>query len=261
MPQKTVVCPTCGLEVPAGEFCKFCGNPLPQASRSHTTEELDNEDNFSSPSVPPDTLPSFDVKIEGIDDEAFAILLARAELAVINEELDRLIEQIGATRQALALEKADKAVLVARAEGLKESLGTTKARRRALLGVKGMIPLERTTRELHLFEDKIGKLDEIIDTLDSVVYEEQRSELVDRVKQLKGQLKSQLKESKKWVKEMESRRKEIKKDASRLDAKYKIGDISDTEYASSRSKLERTISIIERALVGLEDIIETAQEA
>ncbi len=261
MPKRLVVCPACGLDVPPGEFCKFCGEILPSGTEIHHSGKLDDVEDTSSDIAFTDSLPEFNFNIQGVEKKTLAILLAHAELGVINRELDRLIQQTRATRQALSLEHADRAVLTARAEKLRKSLEMMKDRRRVLLEVKGMVPLERTTQDLKRFEGKLVKLDEIVDSLDSVVYEEQRRELVEEVKQLKTRLKSQLNESKGWVKEMESRSKDIQRDMSRLDAKFKIGDISDTEYTSAKYKLERTISIIDGALVGLEEIIEAAKEA
>ncbi len=261
MPKKSVVCPACGLDVPPGVYCKFCGEILPSETEIHLPRKFEDAEDMSSDTSFTDSLPEFNFNIQGVEKKTLAILLAHAELAVINRELDRLIQQTRATRQALSLEHADRALLTARAEKLRKSLEMMKERRRALLEVKGMVPLEKTTQDLRLFEGKLTKLDEIVDTLDSVVYEEQRRELVDEVKQLKTLLKSQLNESKGWVKEMSSRRKEIQRNVSRLDAKFKIGDISDTEYTSAKYELERTISIIDGALVGLEEIIEAAKEA
>ncbi|TFF91796.1 hypothetical protein EU545_02945, partial [Candidatus Thorarchaeota archaeon] len=260
MPQKSVVCPACGLDVPPGAFCKFCGSPLPQTSDTQLIDKSEETGAVSSDSASSAELPEFSIELEGMDEGTKAILLARSELTVIDQDLDGLIEQIRATRQALSLEQADKTVLTARTKKLKRSLERTKARKKALLQVKGKIPLEKTTQDFTRYEDKLVKLDEIVDSLDPVVYKEQRKEIVDVIKQLKERLKIQLKESKKWLKKIESCRKDLQREISRLEAKFKIGDISDDQYTSSKPELKRTISVIDGSIVDLEEIIETAEE-
>ena len=141
MPEPLVACQSCGLEVPEGKFCKLCGEPLMQSEKETIPEhdlELDLDPNISDEldEIEPASLPHFEVTIENMHHEAGAILLSRAELVVIDDELDRLIEKIKATRQALQLQQADKSVLTTRAESLRTEFEQTRARRRELTSVK-----------------------------------------------------------------------------------------------------------------------------
>ena len=139
MSEALVTCPSCGMEVPEGSFCKSCGKPLA------VTEEdtLDPEDfgapvDLGSPMGDETTLAvRFGMTVEGMDQREFVTLMSRAELEVIRKELDTLVEQIQATRQALKLRQADKAILTARAEDLRAAFDKTKTRREELSGFRG----------------------------------------------------------------------------------------------------------------------------
>ncbi|MGY5860039.1 MAG: zinc ribbon domain-containing protein, partial [Candidatus Thorarchaeota archaeon] len=142
MPEPLVECPSCGLEVPEGKFCKLCGEPLTLSEIEPIPEhdgEQEQDINFSEEiqeqEIEPVSLPHFEVTIENMSYEAGAILLAQSELIVIDDELDKIIEKIKATRQALQLQQADKAVLTARAETLRSEFEKTKTRRRELTSV------------------------------------------------------------------------------------------------------------------------------
>jgi len=249
MPEPLVECPSCGLEVPEGKFCKLCGEPLTLSEiepiQEHDVEE-EQEQNFSEEiqEIEPESLPHFEIAIEGMSYEAGAILLAQSELVVIDEELDKIIEKIKATRQALQLQQADKAVLTARTETLRSEFEKTKARRRELTSVKGKLVLEQLLEALDKHEDRLTKLEEISGTVDKDVYKEQRIEILETLKELRSNLKNAIKTGKKWEKGLSKTLKILDKEMSRLDAKFKIGDVSRPKYETSKGKIERAIMVV-----------------
>ncbi|MHA1862516.1 MAG: hypothetical protein ACTSWA_02015 [Candidatus Thorarchaeota archaeon] len=263
MPEQLVACPSCGLEVPEGKFCKLCGEPLPQSEKETTREneiEQDSDFDFSGESqeTQPPSLPHFEVSIENMHYDAAAILLAHAELIVINEELDRIIEKTKATRQALQLQQADKAVLTVRAEALRTEFEQMKTRRRELVSVKEKLVLEQILEALDKHEERLTKLEEIAGTVDKEVYREQRVEILQTIKDLRSNLKDAIKTAKKWSKGIKKTLKILDKEMSRLDAKFKIGDLSRPKYETSKSKLERGIKVVTGGQKRLDELLKLA---
>jgi hypothetical protein len=205
-------------------------------------------------------MPHFGFTISGVDEMTSATLLSRAELEIIGDELDLLIDQIGATRQALQLKEADKAVLTARAEQLRKAFDHTKQRREELAGFGGSLPLETILSGLNDQETKLSKLEEMKGSLDQVVYKEQKSKIKDSLKSLNKDLKSAMKDAGRWLKALMKTRKELLREGSRLDAKHKIGDISTTAYESSKAKVERSIRVIDVGYKMLDEALELAKK-
>jgi hypothetical protein len=263
MPEPLVQCPSCGLQVPEGKFCKLCGEPL-ILSEIEPVQELDlGEDqdlNFSEEiqEMEPATLPHFEVTIEGMSYEAGAILLAHSELIVIDDELDKIIEKIKATRQALQLQQADKSVLTARAETLRSEFEKTKSRRRELISVKEKLVLEQILEALDKHENRLTKLEEISGTVDKEVYKEQRIEILETIKELRDNLKNAIKTGKKWARGIDKTLKMLDKEMSRLDARFKIGDVSRPKYEASKNKFERTIKIVTGSKRRLDELLKLA---
>jgi predicted nucleic acid-binding Zn-ribbon protein len=261
MSDKLVVCSSCGEEIPEGRFCKSCGRPLHENS---DLINLDDEENDPPLIVPisdkPLRLPEFGVIIKGMDEKALCSLLARAEISVLDVELDRLIEEIQATRQALRLEHADKGALAARAEHLRETLEKAKKRRSALLEVKWTLRIEQIIEELDSLESKISKLKEMRSSLDKEVYQEQGERLTKKLKVLKKEFGPAKKEARGWLKRMIKAQKELLRESNRLEAKHKIGDLSDRIYRESKSKVDRSLRILEGGLKILGGLIKTAEK-
>jgi len=265
MPEPLVACPSCGLEVPEGKFCKLCGEPLMQSEKETIPEqnlELDLEPNISDEidEIEPSSLPHFEVTIENMHYEAGAILLARAELIVIDDELDRLIEKIKATRQALQLQQADKSVLTTRAETLRTEFEQTKARRRELTSVKEQLVLEQILDALDKHEARLSKLEDIAGTVDKEVYKEQKIEILQTIKDLRSNLKVAIKTGKKWSKGITKSLKILDKEMSRLDAKFKIGDVSRPKYEISKAKIERAIKVVTGGQKRLDELLKLARK-
>ncbi|MGY5872705.1 MAG: hypothetical protein RTV72_10705 [Candidatus Thorarchaeota archaeon] len=261
MPESLVACPSCGLEVPEGKFCKLCGETLPQSEKETEPElEHDQDPDFSEEiqEIEPLSLPHFEVTIENMHYEAAAILLAHAELVVIDEELDRIIEKTKATRQALQLQQADKAVLTTRAETLRAEFEQTKLRRRELISVKEKLVLEQILEALDKHEERLTKLEEISGTVDKQVYGEQKKEIIQTLKDLRSNLKDAIKTGKKWSNGIKKTLKILDKELSRLDAKFKIGDISRSKYESSKAKLERGIKVVTGGQQRLDELLRLA---
>jgi len=263
MPEPLVTCTSCGLEVPEGKFCKLCGEPLTLSEINPIPEhdiEQEQEMNFSEEisEIEPVSLPHFEVTIEDMSYEAAAILLAHSELIVIDDELDKIIEKIKATRQALQLQKADKAVLTTRAETLRSEFEKTKTRRRELTSIKEKLVLDQLLEALDKHEDRLTKLEEISGTVDKDVYKEQRIEILDTIKELRSNLKSAIKTGKKWAKGISKTLKILDKEMSRLDAKFKIGDISRPKYETSKVKLERATKVVTGGQKRLDELLKMA---
>jgi DNA repair exonuclease SbcCD ATPase subunit len=229
MSDEYIECPSCKVIVPIGRFCKSCGeglivsppvSPLKETSVPETTEPIIPEEEV------PTNLPDFGMTVPGMDNLAFARVMSRAELSVIQKELDLLIKQIQATRQALQLQHADKTLLTARAEQLRTTFDKTKSRRAELSSGTGKLAVEKVYASFKEHEEKLAKLEAAEDSLDSAIYKEQRERLITTLKTLKKELKNSIKTAEKWHKNMKKARRNIEKDSSRLDAQHKIGDIS-----------------------------------
>jgi ribosomal protein L32 len=265
MPEPLVVCPSCGLEVPEGRFCKLCGQPLTKKESDETLyvdEDPERESKTSEDilEMEPSSLPHFEVIIDGMPYEAAAILLAHSELLVIDDELDRIIEKTKATRQALQLQQADKAVLTARAESLRSEFEKTKQRKRELVSVNERLVLEQILEALDKHEERLAKLEDISGTVDKEVYKEQRIEILQTIKDLRTNIKEAIKTAKKWAKGIKKTLKMLDKELSRLDAKFKIGDISRGKYEESKTRLERSIKIIVGGQERLDELLSLAEK-
>lgn len=257
MPELLVACPSCGLEVPKGKYCKLCGEPLIQ-SEEESTPEQEVEFSEEIQEAEPVSLPHFEVTIENMHYDAAAILLAHAELIVIDEELDRIIEKIKATRQALQLQQADKTILTARAEALRSEFEKTKNRKRELISVKEKLVLEQLLEALDKHEERLTKLEEISGTVDKDVYKEQRVEILQAINDIRSNVKEAVKTGKKWSKGISKTLKILDKEMSRLDAKFKIGDISRPKYEDSKTKFERAIKVVTGGQNRLDELLKLA---
>jgi len=269
MSEPLIECPFCGHQVPNGKYCNLCGEPLhpgdsadvselDESHTSHVTETVETEEeNTLSEQI---SLPHFEVVIQDMPYEASVILLSGAELIVLDDELDRIIEQTKATRQALQLRQADKAVLTARAEVLREEFEHAKQRKRELTSVKERLVLEAILESLDKHEARLSKLEGIAGTLDKDVYEEQRIEILQTIKELRTGLKEAIKIGNKWSKGIKNTLKTLRKEMSRLDAKFKIGDISRDKYESSKTRMERGVRIIEGGQRRLDELLELTKK-
>jgi DNA repair exonuclease SbcCD ATPase subunit len=262
MSDEYVECPSCNSVVPIGRFCKSCGARLIVAPPAELPGETSHEP--SAPLIPeedmPDNLPEFGITVPEMERLAFTRIMSKAELSVIQKDLDLLIKQIQSTRQALQLQQSDKALLTARAEQLRAAFDRTKARREELSSGTGKLPLEKVHTSFKEHEEKLAKLDAAEDSLDSAVYKEQREKLIATLKALKKELKNSIKAAEKWHKNMKKARRTIEKDSSRLDAKYKMGDMSASTYDEAKARIERSLMVLELAREMLGEIIENAKK-
>ena len=269
MPEQLIECPFCSHEVPNGKYCNLCGQPLHSGDSSDFSEIEDSftshpaetaemqEENTSSEPI---SLPHFDVVIQDMPYEAAVILLSGAELVVLDDELDRIIEQTKATRQALKLRQADKAVLTERAGVLRDEFERAKQRKRELTSVKEKLVLETILDALDKHEARFSKLEGIAGNLDKDVYEEQRIEILQTIKDLRAKLKEANKLGNKWSKGIKNTLKTLQKEMNRLDAKFKIGDIPRDQYESSKARMERGVRIIEDGQKRLDELLELTKK-
>ncbi|MFX1367416.1 MAG: hypothetical protein ACFFAY_02300 [Promethearchaeota archaeon] len=249
--------------MPSGRFCNSCGYSLPNPDTQDIEKHAGPESELGADSVPVKArgpMPRFAFTISGVDESTSATLLSRAELDIIGDELDLLIDQIGATRQALQLKEADKAVLTARAEHLRKTFDQTKRRRNELASFGGSLPLEGILHSLDEQEAKLSKLDEMQGSLDQVIFKEQKSKIKSTIKSLNKDLKSAIKDAERWQKALAKTRKELLREGSRLDAKHKIGDISTTAFESSKAEVERFIRVIAVGYKMLDEALELAKK-
>lgn len=264
MPEALIVCPSCGHEVPNGKYCNLCGAPISLSNTDETrvseespivSKDASIEEEQESMRAEAASLPHFDVVIQDMPYEASAILLSGAELKVLDDELDRIIEQTKATRQALQLQQADRAVLTERAEVLRHEFEHAKERRRELTAVKEKLLLESLLEALDRHEERLSKLESIAGTVDKEVYGEQRIEILHSIKDVRTHMKEAIKTGNKWAKGIKSTIKALEKELSRLDAKFKIGDISREKYESSKARLERSIRIVKDGQSRLDELL------
>ena len=244
MSDEYIECPSCNSVVPIGRFCKSCGENLIIGSPAPppvATMDLEPSEPLMPEEEVPANLPDFGLTIPGMDTLAFARLMSKAELSVIQKELDVLIDEIRSTRQALQLRHADKALLTARAEQLRAAFDKTKRRREELADMTGKLAVDKIHASFKEYEEKLVKLDAAEDSLDSAVYKEQRAKIITALKTLKKELKSSIKTAEKWLKSMKKARRSLEKSSSRLDAQHKIGDISASTYDDSKARAERSL--------------------
>ena len=262
MSEELVTCPSCGMEVPEGSFCKSCGKPL--AVTEEATLDLEAfgapVDLESSVIDTPTVAVPFGMTVDGMDQREFVTLMSRAELKVIRKELDTLLDQIQATRQALKLKHADKAVLTARAEDLRAAFDKTKTRREELSDFRGDLRLERAVKTLDVLEEKRSKLEEMQGTLDKSVYKEQKKKIADAIKTTKKNLKSSIKDAENWLKSMNKTSQTLQRNSSRLEARHRIGDVSSGKYETERAGVERSLKILEIGRAILDEALVEAKK-
>ncbi|TXT54777.1 MAG: hypothetical protein BAJATHORv1_50028 [Candidatus Thorarchaeota archaeon] len=266
MSKALIVCRKCGREVPDGRFCKFCGNPL-ETEEHIAVEDTGSDlvtdlktDETSMDETHEVSLPEFDIEVDGMDHRSLASILSRSELDVLQSDLDSIIEQTQAIRQALNLDHADKALLKSRAEDLKIHFDATKIRRAELSDFDSKLKMEESSERLAREQTRLEKLEEIKPSLDSEVYKEQREEILVSMKAFRHELEALVKTGKAWRKALAKKRKEIERNLNRLEAKHKIGDISDSHYESSKRHIERSIRILDGGFRILEEVIESAEQ-
>ncbi|MFW9982225.1 MAG: hypothetical protein ACFFE3_09975 [Candidatus Thorarchaeota archaeon] len=264
MSESFVLCPFCNLEVPDGRYCKLCGKSL-HSEDSPYPETPDNNDEEKPLSLDVEqvtkvSFPHFDITISDMEYEAAIVLLARAELEVVDLELDILIDKTKATRQALQLKQADKSVLTARAEELRSEFEKTKSRRRELKKVEDKLVLEQILEALDIHEGRLSKLESISGTVDKDVYNEQRAEILNTLKELRKNLKNAIKTAKKWINGIKTTLKRLEKEISRVNAKFRIGDISRDTYETTKYRLERNIRIVEGGKERLATLVRLAEK-
>ncbi len=270
MSEDLIICPHCKTEVPKGRFCNACGKSLAKSKDDGDTGTEANhkaildaiyEDVEEPELMEHISYPEFQFSIDGMDIRNMAILFAKSELKVLDKELDRIIAEISSTRQALDLTHADKDLLIARAKELRREFDVAKARREKLRNVEGETPLSNTLSHLSVQETKLKKLESAEKALDPVVFEEEKKRLQVRIKNLKKDLSSALKTSKQWLRSMDSEIKRLQRELSRLDAKLKIGDVSQTAYDSKKNDMNRSIGVITGGKKTLEEIIRLAEKS
>lgn len=258
MEDKTIICTSCGSDVPEGKFCKDCGSEmLPSVEIGIGSIHEPIETTVDSQD---ERLPNFDFSVEDMDFFSQAILFSRAELELLSKELDELIDRIRATRQALQLKQADTGILAERAETLKFQLGSAKKRRTELSRVKKRLKIEEIYETLLEFKSKREKLIELKGTIDSKVFNEQRSAIEENIDRIQRDLKAEIKISKNWHKSISKLIKELSREIDRLEARLKIGDISRSEYETRHRALKRSLNILHGGERILSEILVLVEE-
>lgn len=247
MSKRLVVCPGCRQQVPEGKYCNLCGSELLTADPPEPLllpEEVEEQMHIVE-DAPTMELPAFDIVIEDMPARDAAVLLSRAELEVLDGELERIIDQTRATRQALKLKQADREVLTKRAEELKSEFERLRSRKQELSRAGGSLLLENLLNEFEHQEERLTKLKAIAGSVDKDVFEEQKSDIIQKLKSLRSQIKAAVKDAKKWRKGIVKTEKTLQKELSRLDAKHKIGDISRSSYDASSYRTRRGMKLLE----------------
>ena len=204
--------------------------------------------------------PTFGFQIGEMDDLSHAVLFSRAELEVIDIELDRLIERISATRQALRLDETDKKIIVHRVKHLRGLLDESKTRKKELLVFKRPLRIEEIHSVLLSYGEKLTNLIETRTTLASELYETQRKKTEGKIEIIKTDLKTARKAAQKWPKSIRKNVKDLMKRLNRLEARHRIDDISDREYEESKSAIARNIETLTRGERILNEILSTTEK-
>ncbi len=273
MSNKTTTCPRCGIVVVDTEHCSICGEPLHTQGPDVTTgvvndnkppvsEEASSASEDASVTQLTDMVspPTFDIDIDAIERESLVLLLARSELAVIDGELNKLIEQIQATRHALTLKAADRVLLRRRFEELQESLKRIIKRRDALQALQGKLPIEKIIDEIESMTSKMRALEKNRATLDSGVYRKQTEQLESELYLLEDQLRATIWLTESWLRAIQKKKGELQDELDLLDAKYKIGDTSREVYEASKTKNTRSLLILNGGYMILNDLLTRAKK-
>ncbi len=247
MSARLLQCPSCGAEIEGGPYCRFCGASL----QSLITERSDIVTDDSKEEIPH---IDFGISFSKAEIRTITPLLSQVELGIINDELEDIIEQIRATRQALKLENVESEVLTARAELLRETFEKLKMRKETLLKAPTALMIETVIEDLDLVETKQGKLEDASDALEKDVYKEQKERLKSERQSLVKQIKTESKLLNDWIKEFKKSISKLEKTLGKLEAQFKIGEISRTSYDSSRTELTRLIMLLECSISKMDEI-------
>ncbi len=97
-------------------------------------------------------------------------------------------------------------------------------------------------------------------SVDKEVYQEQGERITKKSKILKKEFGPAKKEARGWFKRRIKAQKELLRESNRLEAKHKIGDLSDRIYRESKSKVDRSLRILEGGLKILGGLMKIAEK-
>ncbi|MFO7835641.1 MAG: hypothetical protein R6V83_03225 [Candidatus Thorarchaeota archaeon] len=182
--------------------------------------------------------------LSGMNENSREALLSRAERIVLNRELDRLTEEIVATRQALQLENADKQFLADRAKELGDRLKHIKNRQRELEHTTGEILLEKMIKSTKRMHNNRPKLPGVFSSLkDSSPLKTNGFGKMDP-SELDVELAKETDCMKGCIESLKDAAQKLAKQEVQLRAKYDIGDISRSRFLTAHSEIRRNLAIL-----------------
>ena len=128
------------------------------------------------------------------------------------------------------------------------------------IDLKKQYNIEQLIDALDKHEERLEKLEEISGTVDKDVYKEQRVEILQTIKDLRNNLKDAIRTGKKWSKGISKTLKKLDKEMNRLNAKFKIGDISRPKFEESKTRLERAILVVTGGQKRLDEVLKIASK-
>jgi hypothetical protein len=194
-----------------------------------------------------------------LNEKSRKALISRAEQIVLDRELDRLTEEIMATRQALKLENVDKQFLANRAKSLGDRLQHIKNKRRELETSPKRLPLENLidffNRPTSIPSNFPGlsssKGDESSYTRDET-FSRDRSEVRKQLNREMELVRESIRHLKHTIRELEEKETELL-------ARYEIDDISRSRFTTVRNEIKKDLEILDVSQEILERLLREAE--
>lgn len=199
----------------------------------------------------------------GLDEESQKALFSKAERVVLSHELDKLTEEIVATRQALQLENADKQFLAGRAKELSDRLKSIKKRRRELENSTYELRLEKLIEIASKPNHARPKMPGISSSGEYEQSQDHDDFTTMGSSQFREVLDTEIEKVKASIDALENTAQQFMDQESELRAQYDISDISRSQFLAQHSDIRKRIDILhtgreilERKLKQAEDMLE-----
>ncbi|MBD3157752.1 MAG: hypothetical protein GF309_03090 [Candidatus Lokiarchaeota archaeon] len=180
-----------------------------------------------------------------LNEESREALISRAEQIVLDRELDRLTEEIVATRQALQLENADKMLLGTRARTLATRLKNIRKKRKSLANVDIKLRIEilieavRKTSQTRLEIPPASRRNKDSETLSTYDITKMDSSTI------KQHLKQEVETLEQCIHRMANAIQNLRNEETELRARYDIDSLARFHYFRQRDEIRREIEILE----------------
>jgi len=183
--------------------------------------------------------------LSNLNEKSRKALISRAEQIVLDRELDRLTEEIMATRQALKLENADKQFLYNRAGCLATRLESIKNKRKSLGDFGNKLRIERlvgATEKLSHRRLKIpAEPGEDRNSTPLNIHDLSKMDGSD----LKQYLEQEIEALERCIGSIDNAIRELRNKETELRARYDINSLSRSRYVAQRDDIRRETEILE----------------